>query len=589
MGISLHTASGRNLRDRRKRLRCDRPQLRDFSARGVFRAAGIILACLLLPVLLCSPLEAREDSARLVFQKTAALRKTRVYVVKKGDFLSGIFRKQRGDKRVPYDLIRHLNPGIRDLNRIYPGQKIVLPVRETSDLPELPSDVRKESGFPPPGYRIKEGDSISRIILSELDVSPEEVLPTYRLILQLNPGIADLNSLPAGQILKLPPKLARQDPAPAAESLPPAVLPVENARTETAMKAPPTVEHILGFIRPVINRMKGTLIARGNYYIPLKEAAQITIDCSLIPAVELDDGTTALLDFESRLSENIKDLIDQSWTNYVFLSGEELGDGLAGLKGIIRRSRNYAMNEVGSPLTLILKPEIHVIPDWTITAKKTAVGAPYRQGLFLLGSNEKPLPGEARSFLEKNGLVVTEISGDREVTGLASQKAPPTIIDLRGLKGIALAEQILKALGETPVASAEVVIFDQVRNGFNLSLMADLLLRRGEKRFVIHTKRLPDQFVRILKEEGMEMIPIGERASGRPLIEGLLQGLQIPVSFGHFSFRIPEGNNRPRLTATFPALRATSGGEPLYLIDFDMSPDVLTFLHGLLGGRIAKY
>jgi hypothetical protein len=510
--------------------------------------------------------------------------------VKKGDFLAGIFRKQRGDKRVPFDLIRQLNPGIRDLNRIYPGQKIVLPVRETSDLPELPSDVRKESDFPPSGYRIKEEDSISRIILSELDVSPEEVLPTYRLILQLNPGIADLNSLPAGQIIKLPPKLATQDPAPAAvESLPPAVRPVENARTEKAAKAPPTVEHILGFIRPVINRMKGTLITRGNYFIPLKEAAQITIDCSLIPVVELDDGATFFLDFGNRLSENIKDLIGQSWTNYVFLPGEELGDGLAGLKGIIRRSRNYAMNEVGSPLTLIPKPEIHVIPDWTITAKKTAVGAPYRQGLFLLGSNEKPLPGEARSFLEKNGLVVTEISGDREVTGLASQKAPPTIIDLGGLKGIALAEQLLKALGETPVASAEVVIFDQARNGFNLSLMADLLLRRGEKRYIIHAKRLPEEFVRILKEEGTEVIPIGERESGRPLIEGLLQGLQIPVSFGHFSFRIPEGGNRPRLTATFPALRATSGGEPLYLIDFDMSSDVLTFLHGLLRGRVAKY
>ena len=82
------------------------------------------------------------------------------------------------------------------------------------------------------------------------------------------------------------------------------------------MKTPPRVEHILGFIRPVINRMKGALIAKGNYFIPLKEATQITIDCSLIPVVELDEGTTVLLDFGNRLSEDIKDLIGQSWTNY---------------------------------------------------------------------------------------------------------------------------------------------------------------------------------------------------------------------------------------------------------------------------------
>ncbi len=557
----------------------------------IFRAAGVVLTGLLLPVLVCFPVEAREGSARLVFEKTAALDKTLVYVVKKGDSFAAILRKQRGEqkKRVPYDLIRRLNPEIRDLNRIYPGQKIVLPVRETADLGELPNDLRKKSDPPPSSYRIKEEDSIGRILLSELDATPEEILPTARSIREPNPGIDDLNRLPAGQIVALPPKPVRQGDALSAESLLPAVHPMENDRTETAVMTTPRVEHTLGFIRQVINRMRGTLIAGGNYFIPLKDTAQITIDCSLIPVIELDDGATVLLDFGNRLSESVKGMIGQSWTNYGFVPGEELGNGLAGIKGIIRRSRNYTMSEAGSPLALMLKPDIQVFPDWTITTKKGAVGASYRQGLFLLGSNEKPLPGEARSFLEKNSLVVTEISGDQAVTGPASQKVTPIVTDLRGLKGIALAEQLLKALGETPVANAEVVIFDQARSGFTLSLTADLLLRRGEKRFIIHTKRLPDQFIRILEEEGTEVIPIGESASGRPLIEDLLRGLRIPVPFGHFSFRVPEASNRPRLTATFSALRVTSGGEPLYLIDFDMSSDTLAFLHGLIGGRIAKY
>ena len=117
----------------------------------IFRAAGIILTSLLLPVFFCFPIEAREGSARLVFQKTAALHKTTVYVVKKGDFLAGILRKQRGEqkKRVPYDLIRRLNPEIKDLNRIYPGQKIVLPVRETSDLARIAKRPSQKKRFSP--------------------------------------------------------------------------------------------------------------------------------------------------------------------------------------------------------------------------------------------------------------------------------------------------------------------------------------------------------------------------------------------------------------------------------------------------------
>ena len=69
----------------------------------------------------------------------------------------------------------------------------------------------------------------------------------------------------------------------------------------------------------------------------------------------------------------------------------------------------------------------------------------------------------------------------------------------------------------------------------------------------------------------------------------MLQHLNIPISFGHFSFRIPEEGNRPRLITTFPALRATAGSESLYLFDFDVSPDTLSLLQGRLGGRVVKY
>lgn len=557
----------------------------------LFRAARLVLAGLLLPILVCFPTEAREDSARLVFEKPPSLNKTLIYVVKKGDSLAAILRKQRGDqkKKVPYDLIRQLNPEIRDLNRIYPGQKIALPVRETTDPGKLPNDLGKKIDPSPSSNRIKEKDTISRILRSEPDVKPERILPTVRSIPEMNPGIDDLNKLSAGQILALPPKAAREDHTPSVESVPPAIYPVESDPAGPVMVTPPRIEQILGFIRPVIHRMKGTLTAKGNYFIPLKDTAQITIDCSLIPVVELDDGATVLLDFGDRLSESIKGMISQSWTNYGFVPREELGSAITGLKAIIHRSRNYAMSEAGSPITLTQKPEIRVFPDWTVTAKKGSAGASYRQGLFLLGDNEKPLPGEARSVLEKNGFVVTEISGDQAVTGPPSQKVTPVVIDLGGLKGIALAGRLLKALGETPATNADVVIFDQVRDGITLSFTADLLLRKGEKRFIIHAKRLPDQFVRILKEEGAEVILIGEGGSGRPFVEELLQGLRIPVPFGHFSFRIPAAGSRPRLTATFSALRVTSGGEPLYLIDFDMSPDTLTLLRGLLGSRVVKY
>jgi hypothetical protein len=568
--------------------------------RGGFRMA---LAVFLLSTLLPPDLSAREDSARLAFQTTAGPRKTRLYIVKKGEFITGIFRSQMGDEPVPVALIRQLNPGIKNLNRIFPGQRILLPVRETSDSAET-SGAGAERDAASRTYNIREGDSISRIILTELNVDPEEVLPAYRILRKLNPDIADLNNLPAGQPLRLPPNLVRTDrpvaePAQTAvipQETPPAIEPVQTIEipppepppAESALRAPPFAERMLGIIRPVISRMGGTLTTQGNYFIPLRDNAQVTIDCSLIPVVELDDGSTVLLDFTSRLSENLKALINQSWTYYAFLPAEELGDDLASLQGIIRRSRNYSMSRVNTPLALTVKPEILVFPDWVIAAKKASGGKLYRQGLFILGANERPLPAGAAAFLEKNGLIVTEITeGSAAEPGGA---APAQVaIDLRGLKGIALAEGLLKAFEETPVRNAGIVIFDQARDGFNLSVTVDLLLQRGEKRYLIHTKRLPDQFIRVLKDQGTEVILLRENDPKRDLIENLLRHLDIPVSFGHFSFRIPEDGSRPRLIATFPALRATAGATSLYLVDFDISPDALSLLQGRLAGGVAKY
>jgi hypothetical protein len=572
------TAQGRPFPD-------DRQGIRRCSARIFCRAAYIVLAVLLLPVLLPASLQAREDNARLVLQKTAGSVKSRVHVVKPGEWIASIIRSQFGDEPVPFALIRRLNPGIRNLNLIHPGQRIILPFSSASEFTGSTPVNRQESAAQPVIYRIQEGDSISRIILSELNLRSAEVLPAYRLIRKLNPEIPDLNRLQAGRTLRLPPAAL----LPLTASPQTASIQTEKPRPETDVGMSTNKQTPLGIIQQVIHRMRGTVTASGNYFIPLQETTRITIDCSQIPVVELDDGTTVLLDYGNRLSENLKGLIHHSWKNYAFLMADELLNVINCLHGIIRHSPNYRMVRADQPLTLTVKPEIIAFPDWVIRGKETA-GTSYLQGLFLLERDERPLPADARVFLEKSGVAVTEIIGDRTVSSLETPvRSQPITTDLHNLKGIALAEQLLALLGETPVRNTEVVVFDRARNGFNLSITADLLLRKGEKRIILHTKKLPDQFIQVLRETGTEVLPIGEKEQGRTLIEGVFQGLGIPVSFGYFTFRIPEDGKRPRLTASFSALRAMNEGESIYLIDFDLPPAGLPFLNGRRGGRVIRY
>ena len=86
------------------------------------------LALLLIPSLSAS----QEDTAHLVLKKKAGSKdRPSVYIVQKGDNLSTIIRRKLGrlaaESASVGRLVKKLNPQIRDVNRIYPGQKITLP------------------------------------------------------------------------------------------------------------------------------------------------------------------------------------------------------------------------------------------------------------------------------------------------------------------------------------------------------------------------------------------------------------------------------------------------------------------------------
>jgi len=458
---------------------------------------------------------------------------------------------------------------LRDINRIYPGQKLLLPASEQTVTAAASLPSATQSDDKPLPYRIQENDSISRILLKagadSRTLNAEEPIETYRKILQLNPDIEDMNNLPAGRTLLLPPNLAD---AAAPEVKTP-------AKEAAAAKTHPALRALLTAIRPAIERLHGSLNASGSYFIPLQGASKISIDCSLIPAAELDDGTTVFLDYENRLPDDVRQLIRQYWRNYSFLTNLEMLSAIGTLQGIIGHAHHYTMSRVEKPFILTAKPEIAVRPDWIIAGTKPAQGFAYRQGIFLLAPEERPLPEAAILFLEQNGLAVTQIAHEKTLPDNPTDHLRIVREDLSGLQGMALAERLLAALGEKPLRKAEIAIFNQAENGFNLSITADILLRKGEQKLILHSKKLPDQFVKILNHSGFEFLTVEDNDKGRPLIEAILRGTGRPASFGYFSSRIPREGVKSRLDISFSAVSSVKDGEPIYLADFDLPAWVL--------------
>src|SRR5664280_3386687 len=68
----------------------------------------------------------------------------------------------------------------------------------------------------------------------------------------------------------------------------------------------------LALIKHVITQMNGSIMTRGNYYLPIPKTGQVTIDCSKIPVIEFDDNTTVFLDLENRIHNNLKKMISDN-------------------------------------------------------------------------------------------------------------------------------------------------------------------------------------------------------------------------------------------------------------------------------------
>ena len=525
---------------------------------------------------------AEEDTAHLTFQKTATLSaKTHPYVVKEGEWLLQIMRAQTGITTHRLTVIKKLNPQIDDLNKIKPGQVVILPEMERPTVRE------GEDSSQTMNYTIRKGDSISRIAMRELNVKLPELRKTVDDIKQLNPDIRNYNMIYPGRTLQLPRRsivITKQEvKAQVAESSPKVV------KDEAKDKPVILPRAHLDIIKVVINRMNGALITLGKYYIPIPELGQVTIDCSTIPIVELDDGSSIFLDFGNRMPDTLKKMIQSNWKNYhsveIFISD----DTAAILQKIVNASNTYSMTRRTTPYTIGAIPPLQLSLDWIIT-KRTKEGKPYLQGLSFVSDNSQLLPKPMIIYAERNGMMMTEILNGQGVASAPDEKYTlPQMSNMNVSNNMELVNSLLYELGYQTIRDSEVGILDAAASGFDLSIKADLLAKKGDKQIIIVSKKIPQQFVDSLKTRGTETVSIDAGETKKSVIEKVLKTTNTPFSFVSFSFSVPEKTDKPTGTISFPAFKITRDKGDFYLIDFDIDRDIYGLLNNKWEVNIVRY
>lgn len=453
---------------------------------------SVILMLLFLSISPCS-LCAKEGTVYLSLKKTAVSKdKVHSYVVKKGDNVTNIIRRQLGAKDKDIDgileAVKALNTKIRNINRIYPGQKLFLPGKSVK---------MKGRGLIPTANR-------------------------------------------------------------------------------------------LSIVKHVMNQLDESITTSGSYYIPIPPAGQVTINCSMMPVIELEGGGKVILDFSSQIPKDIRKIIKSTWENYSFVdSSDEI---FPALEKIINKSDKYSFRKFGKYVKVGETPRIDIMLDWLISNKAAPDEKPSLYGFRLVRDRSELLPYPVKKYSEENGLTITEIMAGSGVASAPDENFPdPDFPAINSGTNRELVNSLLAALGYTPAQNAEVKIFDATEDGFDMSVKADLLLESKGEHIVISFKKLSQQFVDIFKKRGARIIFVSEREEKKTVVQKVFYALNIPFYSDEFKFSIPERGNNPSVTIYLPAIKTTKDKSTSYLTNLDIDHKIHGLLHKKRGVNLIKY
>jgi len=509
----------------------------------------------------------REERVYIEFKRVGVSRQhADVYIVKKDECLFNIVRKEYAVSRREafhlLELVGHFNPQLKDINLIYPGQRLLLPRKRPSDvvplryaLPDEPPVKKTEDGVLK--YVVRRGDTISDIIHG-FGNSYGEIYSVLALVKSLNPKIKDLDSIYPGQILFFPPAVHRE-PRPLAE---------KREVTLPEDKVLPVISHIAA-------RMQGVVITDGSYRIPVPPDGEVTIDCSKVPVIETNGGNTILLDLSNRIPAELKRLIESTWNTYrvIGVKGKETIPSL--LERIVEAAGIYTLEKINRQMKIGDTPTVRVFVDW-IVSKKAETRGPGRYAFNFVKAASDLVPLPVRVYAKRNGIEIIEIMDGIGIAGdeAVYQSSPVQVLDPGG--GVAFAQSLLGILGYSPVKGAEITVLST--DGLSLSMKTELSLNVGGTRVIMTSRRVSGQVINILKESGDRFVSVSEERGKREVIEDIVRAMQIPSSPGDFRFSLSRHTGKERGDISLPALRL--GGErQLYLVDYDVDKDIQKLLH----------
>jgi LysM repeat protein len=357
------------------------------------------------------------------------------YVVKKNDWVLKIFRQKgeiaQKDFRDFLGIFKRLNPHIRDINMIRPGQGIDIPLRklehgsltgQSSGVVTIPfvtltqvSEVIKTHSK---SYEVQRGDTVSKLLARKYGrYGSKSYREGVKLFKAANPQITDLDVIYAGQKVYLPDPSIREQSFYSAmydaqgnlrESLPSSGtqapgagrLPAPPAASDAPREETSEPQSTLAEAAATMN---GKLRSKGTYYLPRPGTGDFELDLSRHPMLEFGDGTQLIFTSSDRIMEMPREAFQASWPKIKAVSMEEQAD-TEEIIGAVFDALGNQEKDSGEVSFETQGVRVAVRARWV----RPDTGGRHLCITPISGADQQT-PEAIRRFLDQNGIVLREV------------------------------------------------------------------------------------------------------------------------------------------------------------------------------------
>ncbi|MFC1816216.1 hypothetical protein ACFL0M_09810 [Thermodesulfobacteriota bacterium] len=478
------------------------------------------------------------------------------YTVQKNDWVYKLFR-QRGEishKDFPefIRIFKRINTHLSNINRILPGQHILIPLKKIDSdvLPEkfsgivaIPfvniSNVPETLKAHAQKHEVQKGEFISRLVARGFGAyGTESYNHGEKLFRIMNPEISDLNRIYPGQSIYIPLAAVKNQPwypflfdssGKVKSRLDFAGVTAPEKSVPGSYSLEERLDTLKGPFEKVAALLDGKLLNQGVYYFPRPGEADLKLDLSQFPVIELKDGERILFARNDAKPLWNFNLLKSFWRNLKIVpvsradALEQILNSAFGTDGSSLSKTSLLISEHG------VRTEIRA--QWKIDKPSESGEKARRLCITFINSPDQRTPPSISEYLEQHDIITREILLSKkdagEDAGRQSEKVPDTasvkkvsIVPFNGPR--AFVENLAKVLKYRYVNNVGITF---PYAGIQIEAQSDLISKDDDKEVFIDFGDLYGDAVQAIAQTGRTIIKITAKDSPDEIIEKILRAM----------------------------------------------------------------